>query len=314
MVEIKEEACPRIELNSGHSIPQVSLGTFKISENCTETVKQAVLTYGYRHLDCAKVYENEEEVGQAIEECIEAGVPREDLFVTSKLWHTDKGDVEAACRESLRKLKLEYLDLYLIHWMTPGLDTEGEQWKTTGPPQYLVWKAMEDLVAKGLVKSIGVSNATAPILIDIIAGAEIVPAVNQIEVHPYNAQPGIKNLHDKFGIKIECYSSIGAGAFQGKQDKIKDVMVIKDPVITEIAEAKKVSPAQVTLRWHIQRGLIPLVKTSKVERLGENMDLFSFELSDDEMEAINGLDQNMRFFNPRHWGGSWGNIPYYGEQ
>jgi len=292
----------------------VSLGTFKIAENCQEQVKAAILQYGYRHIDCAKVYENEEAVGLALEESIAAGVPREELFVTSKLWHTDKGDVEAACRESLRKLKLEYLDLYLIHWMTPGLNMDGEEWTTTGPPQYLVWKAMEDLVKKGLVKSIGVSNATAPILMDIIAGAEIKPAVNQIEIHPYLTQPQLLMMHEKFNIKVECYASIGAGTFQGKGDEFKDIMVIKDPKIVEIAEAKGKSAAQVILRWHVQQGLIPLVKTSKLERLAENMALYDFELTEDEMTAISALDRNMRLFNPINWGGSWGNIPFYGDK
>jgi glycerol 2-dehydrogenase (NADP+) len=165
----------------------VALGTFKITENCAEVVRSAIVDHGYRHIDCAKVYQNEEEVGKGIKAAIEAGVTREELFITTKLWHTDKAKVEEACRESLGKLGLDYVDLYLIHWMTPGLNTEGEEWTTTGPPQYLVWKDMEALVKNGLVKSIGVSNATAPILIDLIAGAEIRPAINQIEVHPYLA-------------------------------------------------------------------------------------------------------------------------------
>ena len=175
---VQSEICPRLDLNSGHKIPQVALGTFKIDENCAEIVKKAIVEFGYRHIDTAMIYGNEEQVGEGIKMAIEAGVPREELFITTKLWHTDKANVEDACKESLRKLQLEYVDLYLIHWMTPGMNTDGEKWETTGPPQYLVWKSMEDLVKKGLIKSIGVSNATAPILLDIIAGAEIKPVLN----------------------------------------------------------------------------------------------------------------------------------------
>ena len=175
---VSAEACPRLDLNNGMKIPQVALGTFRITENCAEVVKAAIVDHGYRHIDCAKVYDNEKEVGDGIKLAIEAGVPREELFITTKIWHTDKAQVEAACKESLEKLQLDYIDMYMIHWMTPGMNTDGEIWETTGPPQYLVWKDMEALVKNGLAKSIGVSNATAPILIDIIAGAEIKPVMN----------------------------------------------------------------------------------------------------------------------------------------
>ena len=183
--QIKAEACPRFTMNSGHKIPVIGLGTFLNNQNPKDIVKKAILEYGYRHIDTAKIYANEEQIGEALEECIAAGVPREELFITTKLWHDDYNDVEAACRTSLRKLKLEYIDLYLVHWVRPCINWESENWDITSPPHHVTWGRMEALVEAGLVKSIGVSNCVLPQLTDIIAGCKIKPAVNQVEIHPY---------------------------------------------------------------------------------------------------------------------------------
>ena len=176
--EIKPEACPRYTLNDGTRIPVLGLGTFLNTGNVKEVVKEAILNQGYRHIDTAKVYQNEEAIGEALEECMAAGIRREDLFITTKLWHDDYHNVEAACRESLRKLRLDYVDLYLVHWVRPVINWESENWDITSPPQHVTWSRMEALVDAGLTKSIGVSNCVMPQLADIIAGCRIKPSVN----------------------------------------------------------------------------------------------------------------------------------------
>ena len=159
---IKPEACPRFTLNDGTNIPVIGLGTFLMRENPKEMVKKAILEYGYRHIDTAMIYGNESEIGEALTECMEAGVPRSELYIVTKLWHTDYHNVEAACRESLRKLKLDYVDLYLVHWVRPVIDWNDPNWKITSPPHHVIWSRMEALVDAGLTKSIGLSNCVMP--------------------------------------------------------------------------------------------------------------------------------------------------------
>lgn len=172
-------------LNNGETIPVIGLGTFKNKDVTKAVVKSAILEHGYRHIDTATVYENEPQIGEALEECIAAGVRREDLFITTKLWMSGYADIEGTCRESLRKLRLEYVDMYMIHWMILPLDFDSEDWQPKSPPFHVIWKEMEGLVKKGLVKSIAVSNCTIPMMIDLLAGCEIKPVVNQIELNPY---------------------------------------------------------------------------------------------------------------------------------
>jgi len=151
-------------------------------------VKRAILEYGYRHIDTAKCYNNEEEIGEALQEVMAAGVPREELYITTKLWHDDYDNVEAACRESLRKLKLDYVDLYLVHWVRPIINFESDNFELSGPPKHVLWQRMEALVDAGLTKSIGVSNCIINMLADMLAYARIKPVVNQVEMHPYFQQ------------------------------------------------------------------------------------------------------------------------------
>ena len=291
MVEQSAEVkCPTLDLASGSKIPVVGLGTF-LHDECKQNVKDAILKYGYRHIDTAMIYKNEEKVGEAIQECLAAGIKREELFITTKLWHTDKSDVEGAIKTSLAKLKLDYVDLYLIHWMRPEIDWEnGAEIKT--PPHHVVWSNMEKLVEKGLAKNIGVSNCTIPMLYDLLAGCKIRPAVNQIEVHPYLSQKRVIEFHHKYGIKIEGYAAIGSNhAVTKRAEKIQNLNLLEDPVIKEIATAKGKSPAQVCIAWHVTRGTIPLAKTTKEERLLENIAAsYDLTLTPEEMEKIDALD------------------------
>ena len=297
---IKPEACPRMMLNSGHQIPVVGLGTFKNKEQTCALVKSAILEHGYRHIDTARVYENEGEIGQALEECMQAGVTREELFITTKLWMSGYDDIEGTCRESLRLLKLEYLDCYMIHWMLLPLDFDSEDWMPKTPPFHVIWQQMESLVDKGLVRSIAVSNCTIPMMINLLAGCRIKPCMNQVELNPYITQPDVLRFHKKWGIALEGYATIGGDG----------AGMLSDPVLNEIATAKGFSPAQVAISWGVRRGTIPLIKTSNHARLTENMASVNVELTDEEVDKIDALNKNMRKFDPINWGGQR-NLPYF---
>ena len=296
--KIAQVKTPTYTLNSGHKIPVLGFGTCLV-EGGSKFFSKVVLEYGYRHLDTAMRYGNEEELGEALQDCFAAGIKRKDLFITTKLDSTDKANVEAACRTSLKRLQLDYVDLYLIHWMKPEFDWNSKNWKITTPPHHVVWKQMEALVKKGLARSIGVSNCTFPTLCDILADCKIRPAVNQVECHPYFQQTRMNEFHQKFGIYLSPYGSIGSGQFVYRTHKVEDVNVLTDPVIKAIATSKGKTPAQIVIRWHLQRNTIPLVKTSKEERLRENSSVHDFQLTKAEMARIDGLDAGIRLFNPK---------------
>lgn len=302
---------PTVTLNSGHKIPVLGFGTFQV-EGGAQFFSKLVLEYGYRHLDSAKLYENESEIGEALQTCFKAGIKRKDMFITTKLWSTDKGNVEAACRASLKRLQLDYCDLYLIHWMKPEFDWASKDWKVTTPPNHVVWSQMERLVKLGLTKSIGVSNCTFPMLADMLTYAKIRPAVNQVECHPYFQQTRVLEFHKKWGIYLSPYASIGSGTFPMRAHKVKDVNCLTDPVIKSIAKTKGKTPAQIVIRWHLQRGTIPLVKTSREERLSENISVHNFKLNKSEMTRIDDLDAGIRFFNTKKFDGfGFNGIPYF---
>ena len=234
--------CPTFKLNNGTKIPVLGLGTF-LHDDCKQQVIDAVLKYGYRHIDTASLYGNEAAIGEALQVCFAAGVKRKDLYITTKLWHDDKNNPEKAIRASLKRLQLDYVDLYLIHWMRADIDWKPSKLKILTPPHHEVWKNMEGLVKKGLTKSIGVSNCTIPMLFDLLAGCKIKPVVNQIECHPYFQQTRVNEFHQKLGIYIQSYGSIGAGHWTMRKDEYKKVSVLDDPTIKKIAKAKGKTPA-----------------------------------------------------------------------
>lgn len=263
---------PHITLNDGASIPQLGLGVFKIDPAETERIVTDALEAGYRHIDTAAAYGNEEGVGRAI---AASGIPREELFVTTKLWNSEQGDdsARAALGRSLDALGLDQVDLYLIHWPRPDLDL----YVTT-------WQTFEKLRAEGLTRSIGVSNFHRPHLERLFAETETVPAINQIELHPAFAQRELRAFGESHGIRTESWGPLG----QGKYD------LFGESAVQEAAAAHDVSPAQVVIRWHLQQGIIVFPKSSTAERLRENIDVFGFELSSEEMAAIDGLDRGLR--------------------
>ena len=263
---------PTIALNDGTTIPQLGFGVFKVDPDETERIVSDALEVGYRHIDTAAVYGNEIGVGRAI---AASGIPRDELFITTKLWNSDQGTQSAfdAIDLSLEKLGLESVNLYLIHWPRPDLD------------RYLeTWLAMEQIKDDGKSASIGVSNFHVQHLEKVIAGSSMVPAVDQIELRPAFAQRPIREFAASKGIHIEAWGPLG----QGKYD-----LFGMEPVASAAA-AHGVSPAQVVIRWHLQNGLIVFPKSNSRERMAQNFDVFGFELTADELAAIDGLDQGMR--------------------
>jgi diketogulonate reductase-like aldo/keto reductase len=259
-----------ITLHNGVKMPQLGFGVFKVKNGneTVESVKKAV-EVGYRAIDTAAIYENEEGVGQAIREC---GVPREELFITSKVWNTEQGydTTLKAFEDSLNRLGLEYLDLYLIHW--PGKD------------KYLeTWRALEKLYKDGKVKSIGVSNFHIHHLENLLANSEVKPVVNQIELHPLLTQVEIRDYCAKHEIKIESWSPLGRGN------------LLEEPTINHIAKKHGKSSAQVLIRWHLQHDIVVIPKSITPSRIKENAQVFDFSLSLNEMNQIDALNKNERF-------------------
>lgn len=261
---------PSIELNDGNLIPQFGLGVFKLDPAETERLVGDALELGYRHIDTARIYENEEAVGRAI---AASGIPREELFVTTKLWNNDHEDPQGAFEASLDRLGLEKVDLYLVHWPVPAQGT------AVG-----AWRGLVQLLGTERCDSIGVSNFEIEHLTQLLDETGVVPAVNQIELHPLHQRRELAGFCSERGIAIEAWGPLG----QGKTD------LLQSPVLFEIAAAHGKSAAQVVLRWHLQQGRIVFPKTERRKRLAENAEVFDFELSEDQLAAIDALDQQRR--------------------
>jgi len=261
---------PELPLNNGNRIPQLGLGVFQVdnAEDTKNAVKWA-LAAGYRHIDTASYYGNEQWVGEAIREC---DVKREDIFVTSKLWNSVRGydETKQAFQETLDKLGFETLDMFLIHWPAPGYAES--------------WRAMEDLYKDGKIKNIGVSNFNQAQLEKLMETATVKPVVDQIETHPYFQEDDLHAYLETQGILHEAWSPLGGG----------NNNALTDPVINELAAAHDVSAAQIILRWHIQREEIVIPKSIHEARIQQNRDVFAFGLDEDEMRAISDLDAGKR--------------------
>ncbi|WML28288.1 aldo/keto reductase [Neobacillus sp. OS1-33] len=256
-------------LSNGVKMPWMGLGVFKVTEGeeVIQSVKAAIKN-GYISIDTAAIYGNEEGVGQAIKE---SGVPREELFITTKLWNSEQGyeSTLAAFETSMNKLGLDYLDLYLIHW--PGKD----KYKDT-------WKAFEKLYKDGRVRAIGVSNFLVHHLEDLLSSAEIKPMVNQVEFHPHLTQKELLAFCKNEGIQLEAWSPLKQG------------QLLSEPVLEDLAHKYNKSVAQVILRWDLQHGVVTIPKSIKEHRIIENANIFDFELSAEDMDKIDGLNQDSR--------------------
>lgn len=258
-----------VSLNNGVKMPIMGLGVFKVEDGelVVKSVKSAIKN-GYRSIDTASFYDNEKGVGQGIKE---SGVPREELFITTKVWNSDHGyeSTLAAFEVSLEKLGLEYLDLYLIHWPVK------EKFQET-------WKALEKLYKDGKVRAIGVSNFNVHHLEEILKDCEIKPVINQVEYHPHLTQTEVKEFCEKNDIRLEAWSPLKKG------------VLLSEPVIIELAEKYRKSPAQIILRWDIQNGVVTIPKSVKEHRIVENADIFDFHLSEEDMDKISALNINSR--------------------
>ncbi|WP_416874665.1 aldo/keto reductase [Kitasatospora sp. SC0581] len=261
---------PTVKLNNGVEIPQLGFGVFQVPDDQTTAAVAAALEAGYRSIDTAAIYGNETGVGRAL---AASGVAREDLFVTTKLWNADQG-YDATLRAfdaSLAKLGLDHVDLYLIHWPTPARDL------------YLdTWRALERLVEEGRIRAAGVSNFQPAHLQRLLDTSALVPAVNQVELHPGLQQAELRAFHAEHGIATEAWSPLAQGA------------VLDDPAITAIAARTGKSPAQVVLRWHLQLGNIVIPKSVTPARIRQNLDVFDFELTEQDMAAIAAGDRDLR--------------------
>ena len=262
---------PNITLNNGSVMPQLGFGVWQVPDDEATSAVRTAIEAGYRSIDTAAIYENERGTGRGL---ASSGVPREELFVTTKLWNTDQGydSTLRAFDASLDRLGLEYVDLYLIHWPVPELDRYVE-----------TWKAFEKINSEGRAKAVGVSNFKPSHLRRLLDETSTVPAVNQIELHPYLQQSESRAFHAEHGIATEAWSPLG----QGKE-------LLQEPVLSSLAGKYGKSPAQVVLRWHLQIGNVVIPKSVTPARIRENIDVFDFELDASDMEEIAKFNRDSR--------------------
>jgi 2,5-diketo-D-gluconate reductase A len=263
---------PNVKFNNGVEIPQLGFGVWQVPDDEATPAIRTAIEVGYRHIDTAAIYGNEAGTGRAI---AESGVPREELFVTTKLWNSNQGydSTLRAFDESVEKLGLDYVDLYLVHWPAPKRDSFVE-----------TWKAFQTLYGDGRVRSIGVSNFLPEHLTRLLEETDVVPAINQVELHPYLQQRELRTFHEEHGIATEAWSPLASGG----------AGLLDDPAIAKVAAAHGRTPAQVILRWHTQVGNVVIPKSVTPSRITENFEIFDFELSGDDLATIGTLDRDGR--------------------
>lgn len=262
----------KIKLNNGVEMPGMGLGVFQVENDATAEIVKNAIEVGYRSIDTAAIYGNEAGVGEGIKQALAStGLKREDLFITTKVWNTGLSHAEtvAAYEESLQKLGLDYLDLYLIHW--PGKNKYAES-----------WRALEDLYKEGKIKAIGVCNFNISHLQDLLKTARVTPVINQVEFHPRLQQLALRTFCQERNIQLEAWAPLMQGG------------LLEDPTIAKIAEKYGKSNAQVILRWDIQNGVVTIPKSVRKERMIQNADIFDFSLTDEELQVINAMNLDKR--------------------
>ena len=306
--QIDPNSVPYRVLYTGAKVPAVGLGTFGSDRFTASEIAEAVLgaaAIGYRHFDCAAVYSNEREIGVSLQKIMSSGIPREDLWITSKLWndkHAEE-DVIPACKQTLQDLQLEYLDLYLIHWPFPNHHAPGVDVNSRDPhavpyihENYMkTWRQMEKLVEMGLVRHIGTSNMTIPKLKLLLRDAKIKPAANEMELHPHFQQPELFQFCVQHQIAPIGYAPIGSPGRPERDRTAADTVDVEDPVIIKIAQRLNVHPAVVCIQWAVQRGQIPIPFSIRPQQYGANLRATVADaLTEEEMQEIAGIDKNNR--------------------
>ncbi|XP_011406226.2 PREDICTED: alcohol dehydrogenase [NADP(+)]-like [Amphimedon queenslandica] len=298
-----------LKLNTGKVVPAFGLGTLSSEKGVVGQAVDIAVRNGYRSIDCAWLYRNEDEIGATLETLFKEGVlKREDLFMTSKLpgSHHNPENVEECCRDTLKKLKLDYLDLYLVHFpftltKEAGLAfpmlTEDHKIGYDSDRMAKTWEAMESLVSKGLVKAIGVSNFTITKMEKLLGTAKIVPAVNQVECHPYFQQKKLKKYCDSKGIVLEAYSPLGSPGRPQMMINPDDPVIMEDPTMKQIAEKHGATVGQICLSFLLHRGIMIIPKSTSEKRIKENIGACSITLSPEEIQALEGIDKNFRIFD-----------------
>lgn len=297
-------------LSSGHEMPALGLGTWKSEPGVVGAAVSAALQTGYRHFDCAPIYGNETEIGAALDAALRAGtIRREDLWITSKLWNSEHGRdrVVPALKQTLRDLRLEYLDLYLVHWpipIRPGIafpQNADDFLSLEDQPLADTWAGMEDAVDAGLVRAIGVSNFSPSRLAALADGARIPPAVNQVELHPYLAQAALLAASRDLGVRLTAYSPLGSMDRPARLKKADEPVLLEDPVIRAVAAAHGATPGQVLIAWALARDTAVIPKTSRRERLAENLAAAQLDLTQADLASLDGLDRGYRYVDGSFW-------------
>lgn len=325
--EIDPARIPRRKLSSGCTLPAIGMGTFGSDTYDNRTISNAVIEaakIGYRHFDCASVYGNEPEIGEALQTVMNSGVARSDLWITSKVWNDmhGEGDVIRSCKQSLQNLKLDYLDLYLVHWPFPNFHPKGCSVEFHSPDakpyiheSYMkTWAQMEQLLDEGLVRHIGTSNMTIPKLKLLLEDCRIRPSVNEMELHPHFQQPELFLFLTREGIQPIGFCPIGSPSRPARDRTADDSCDTEDPVLVEIAARRGVHPAVICIKWAQQHGQIPIPFAVKTQQLLSNLKaVVGDPLSEEEMAAIRKIDRNGRLIKGQvfcwrenqHWEELW---------
>jgi alcohol dehydrogenase (NADP+) len=293
-----------LTLNNSNKIPQLGLGTWKSEKGQVAAAVKYALKIGYRHIDCAPVYANEKEVGLALGESFAEGIiKREDIFITSKLWNNQHGraDVVPALKQTLQDLQLDYLDLFLIHW--PVAFKKEVSWATKGEefiplselPLIETWSGMEQAVDQGLVKSIGVSNFSQVKLENLRVNGTIQPSVNQVECHPYLQQEELLAYCQRNGMGLTAYSPLGSGDRTSSLKQENEPLLFENSVLQQIAQKHQATPAQILIKWAIERGTVVIPKSVSPQRIKENFEALQISLDAEDLQQIKALNQNYRY-------------------